>query len=774
MKLHLPSLLLTAILATFPSFTASADVIGNGVVYDVGKNHYGYNHSVPGHSYIEDDCQCWAAAGSNAVQYWQNTYYKYRDEQFKTQGANDVPNGVITDSPYAPPAGTRYLQVYEKELEYMIKNTGGESYEFFDWWMNGTEVSGNLKSGKGAYYRAVFGDNAAGLAYKGLDDQWGAQPFYEGEPVPVFTPEGLSQMHQELTDFIKTTFQTQGQIATLNVNYGHAITCLGYETDENGLLSALILANSDDAYFGAFRATIASEQTDAFLFDEGVYMTYGERLVLKTDDDQVLQLNATYGTDSPTVKPWVSGAARIDTPAGTAEDAKAAKSTITAGEGETLAENTRLLASTLVEGDGIKVGDGKQAMILTSAKATAGGEAVVLSLDGGTATGNKTGMTLQEGSMVSLYNLTVENYTNGAIDNGTKMYLHDGQQNISNNTKAGNGAGISNQNYFELQDNTSVSITNNKSTADDGQGGGIFNAENATVSIHGNGDVTFSGNSAAQGNDIYNSATGIVNIADNDAVTFVGDSQKAANQNISIVNEGELYLAAGEGKRITFDNSTLETTGTTYIGRDKSNWSADTTGTVKFTDKAGSSVSIQANVDDTLSYATLKNLSVSADSIVGAGDNSGVVSNALITSLGGMTMSKLQLDTTDSVNSLGSGFTNLDNVVLTLTDSDMVNDTFDLTNVFTGNLTLNNVVFDLSQVTLTGDDLSKLTFDLSNAYAATTDLNQQLYFQRAGKTFSLAQAGSTVLHATAPLPEPTTGTLSLLALAGLAARRRRK
>ena len=751
---------------------AAADVIGNGVIYDVGKNHYANNTSVQG--YVEDGMQCWAVAGSNAVQYWQDTYYDERDSKFKQPTTTDVPNGTI-DSNYAPPTGTRYLNVYETELAHMKSNNGGESYTFFDWWMKGINETLNLRD-KEAYYSTAFASKeSAGLAYKGLDDQWGAVFYYEGEPVPVFTPEGLDEMQVDFSNFIVESFETQGQAATINLNYGHAITCWGYETNDQGIVTALILADGDDAQFGAFRASVAREQTDAVDMsgmDYGLWASYGERLVLKTDDGQVLQLNATYGADSPKVKPWVSGAARIDTPAEIAAPAEDAKSTIDAGE--ELKENTRLLASQEVAGDGIVVGDGKQAMILTSAKATELGADVALSLDGATATVNNTGMTLQEGAMVSLYNLSVENYKAGGIDNGTKMYLHDGKQNISNNTKAGDGAGISNQNYFELQGNSSVAITNNQSTGDEAKGGGIFNDENATVSIRGNGDVTFSGNSAARGNDIYNSASGIVNIADNDGVTFVGDQAKAADANLSIVNEGELYLAAGEGKRITFQNSALETTGKTYIGRDKSNWSEDTDGTVMFTAAAGSSVSIQANPDAALSYATLEKLSVSANTIAGAGTgaDSGVVRNALITSLGGLTMNNLNLDTTDTVNSLGSGFTNLDGVVLTLTKDDMDNGTFDLTNVFTGNLTLSNVVFDLSQTTLTEADLKGITFDLSKAYASLDQLD--LYLKTAQGTVSFATAGSTVLLAISPLPEPTTGTLSLLALAGLAARRRRK
>lgn len=779
MKLRLPLLLLSCILSIPVTLPATADVIGNGVIYDVGKNHYANDTTVEG--YVEDSMQCWAVAGSNVVQYWQDTYYDERDEKFKGPGADVVPFGTIENSPYAPPTGTRYLKVYETELDHMTGgNVGGESYNFFDWWMKGVNNTYNL-SGKEAYYSSAFENkDSAGVAYTGLEytTDWrneGPAFFHEGEEPPIYVPEGIEEMHVDLSKFIVESFQKQGQAATINLNYGHAITCWGYEMNDSGIVTALILADGDDAQFGAFRATVALEQTDVLdmsaYFGEGTYATYGERLVLKTDDGRVLQLNASYGEDSPKIKTWVSGAARIDTPEEIAKDAVQAESTISAGE--VLQANTRLLESKKVTGDGVVVGDGKQAMILTSAKTAESGADIALSLDGATAAGKNTGMTLQEGAMVSLYNLSVENYKAGGIDNGTKMYLHDGKQNISNNTKDGDGAGISNQNYFELQGNTSVVITNNQSTGNEAKGGGIFNGGNATVSIRGNGDVTFSGNTAARGNDIYNSANGIVNIADNGSVTFVGDSGKAAKENVSIVNEGELYLAAKTGDSLTFRNSALETTGRTYIGRDKSDSSPDTAGQVLFTDASGNYTSIRANQVTAQPYAMLEKLNVAATEIMGAGEENGIVSNAIIASLGGMTMKNLTLDTTDSINSLGKSFIEYDNVVLTLNMDDMKDKMFNLTGVFSGNMTMKELTFDLSGTSISGESLSDFTFDLSTAFAEREKMN--LMFKTFdGKITTLQEAGSQVLLAREPLPEPTTSTLSLLALAGLAARRRRK
>lgn len=415
------------------------------------------------------------------------------------------------------------------------------------------------------------------------------------------------------------------------------------------------------------------------------------------------------------------------------------------------------------------VGDGATAVVLTSdqSKLTLNGNKIA-----------KAGMSVAQGAMVSLSNVEISNYAGSGVESIGKTYFHDGEVSIHDNATEGDGGAVKNTNYLEFMDCESVSITGNTA---EGKGGAISNTAGSTVSIRGNKEVVFSGNKATGGaNDIYNGEGSYLNIADNQSVVFKGEGGDA------IVNDGALYLRAKDGQKITFDNAALNSDkGTVYVGKDiafrdnnvRNFYVFDTNegnaGKVEFKD-GGNYTSLQTNPNQDSTYATLEKLSVSANAIVGAGDEGGTVSNALITSLGGLTLSNLKLDTTDTINSLGVAYTELDNVVLTLTDADRDGNMFDLTDVLTGNLTLNNVVFDLSQVTLTGDDLSKLTFDLSNAYAAITDLNQQLSFKTAKGTVSYVQAGSTVLLAATPLPEPSTGTLSLLALAGLAARRRRK
>lgn len=774
MKLRLPSLLVSALIATSASFTVSAEVIGNGVVYDVGKTAYSSDEIENKH--LDADF-CWAAGAANTLQYWQDTYGAAVADNWST-----TPQGVNLKNAYSNPTGTKYLAIYQDAYsKAFVQDDGkfdtGYPNNFMEWYAKGTPTT-ELEEQPG-YYRQLFDGKYASATYEMEvyypGDEWhvGVFEWAKGDPEPDMhaASEGLNSLQAQwanISNFIKESFQTQGQAVTLCINEGHIVNCWGYETNENGLVTSLILTNMDDSTFGAFRVNIEQGMSTTEVIGEGnYYFSRGERLILQTDDANCLKLGTLSGG---TQLAWLSSAYRVETPEDDTvtindkevnlkelKQLQAPNAEITPRQ--TLVVNTSLTQDKTVNGDGITVGDGQTAVLLVSANAEK------LTLDGqGGAGGEKAqtdGMHVSDGGMVSLRNLEISGYAKDGIVNDAKTYLHDGNTNISGN----DGNGIKNTaktSYVELMDNASVTVSNNGAD-------GIRN-EKGTVSIRGNEQVQFSGNG---GSDIYNSANGIVNIAENDAVSFVGDSTKAAKENVSIVNEGELYLAAGAEQRITFDNSSLVTTGKTYIGKDKSNRSEDAAGAVQFTDKAGSSVSIQVNSAGNSTYATLEKLSVSANTIAGAGDESGVVSNALIASLGGLTVSYLKLDTTDTINSLGAAYTELDNVVLTLTDADRDGNMFDLTNVLTGNLTLTKLTFDLSQTSLSEADLKNLKFDLGKAFAEQQQI-MNIHFALQGKTYGFVDAGSAVYFASNPLPEPTTGTLSLIALAALAARRRRK
>ena len=768
MKLHLPSILLTLVAIPFTTYTASADVIGKGVCYDLGKAYYSTDATLDDK---RDKSYCWAAGASNIIQYWQDTYYNTKD------ASKDVPTG--TNATYGSPMGTMYLNVYQEAYKNGVGDnfSGGYPRYLLDWWMTGKQEPNHLLSG-GGYYTNVFGSgtSATGTFYATFKEEEKPDAVCVGENPQAFrgvveksslgVPGNNEAKWKDLSAFIIAAFSVQGRSLAVDINTTHIITCWGYEANAEGLVTSLILSDSDDAAFGTFRAQIYIGDTDAADYGYNTWVSQGQRLMITTDDQSELSYSLGFFGEGKKAN-WLTSFSYIDTPTDKLAPKVAPSSVLPLDVDVTsnvcLTENKAVLSS------GVIVGDGLKAVVLTSERGK------TLSLDGQDA--NRTGLQVKDGAMVSLFNVEIANYQNSGVESIGKTYFHDGEVSIHDNATEGDGGAVKNTNYLEFMDCERVSITGNTS---EGQGGAISNTAGSTVSIRGNKEVEFSGNKATGGaNDIYNGEGSYLNIADNDSVVFKGEGGKA------IVNDGALYLRAKDGQKITFDNAALiSDKGTVYVGKDiafrdnnvQNFYVFDTNegnaGKVEFKD-GGNYTSLQTNPNQDSTYATLEKLSVSANAIVGAGDEGGTVSNALITSLGGLTLSNLKLDTTNTINSLGVAYTELDNVVLTLTDADRDGNMFDLTDVLTGNLTLTKLTFDLSQTSLGEADLKNLSFDLSKAFAEQQQI-MNINFVLQGKTYDFVQADSSVYFASNPLPEPTTGTLSLLALCALAARRHRR
>lgn len=755
MKLRLPSLLLSAVVALQLSSAARADYVGSGVYYDTGKEHYSSSSAAVPYS---DSSMCWAIAGSNAMQYWQDTYYNKKHAEAGT------PNGYSAQEvqdKYLYPYGTRYLAIYEQVRESMTENAGGYSSDFFNWWMKGEDVRNlsKVSGNENGFYTETFAGLNASQSFTGGLDAWGS--YIEYEPGVEYKACDTEAFWDDFSKFVIDAFTVQGQAVALDINYGHAINCWGYETDSTGKrVTALILSDGDDQQFGTFRVELAVEQTDVLNWgydeDNPYYITYGERVVFKTDDNTELQMHAGLN-DSRIIKSWISAAYYINTPDG--EVAAAANQEI--APSKALSENTRITTDTEIRGKGIVVDGGLNTIVLTNGT-TASGTAAKLAIVGEGA--ESAGLDTKAGNTTSLTDLAVSGFAGDGLVNGGKTYLHDGAIRISDN----GGYGIKSSNYTELLNCSNVTIS--------GNGGGGISNEKGTVSIRGNKSVTFQ-NTADNINDIYNASGARFNISDNDSVLFKGEDNRGASENVAVVNKGVMNMSAGAGKEITFQNTTLKTEdeGKTYIGQDISARSTDTAGAVHFTSTDGGNMSICANGVNDVTYATLEKLSVNANTItsVGEGANVGTISNAVVTAVGPLTMSNVALDSSDVIRSASSAFITMDNVVVTLTNAEYDNGAFDLTGIFQGNMKLSGVTFDLTEVNLGGTAIENLTFNLSTAYADKENM-EVLVLTASSAENPRALVGNQILLASEPLPEPTTGTLGLLALAGLCGRRRRR
>lgn len=755
---------------------ATADVIGGGVFYDVGKQSYSNDTESPYPDGLSSDSGlCWAVTGSNMVQYWQDTHTV----------TNGTPNGYVDgykDSTINP-FGTRYLEVYETALSNLTSPNGGDVSNFLDWWYVGTDSDNRFTEDgdgdvdgdgdeDGGYYKTIYPDNTTASQSEGADS-WSVAE--EGNATNV-------------ANFIKTHAGVNGGSVGLGLGgrANHAITCWGYETDADDNITALILTDSDDEYFGAFRMEVELQKNvvqEMYLEDEnGVYqhlgsIPKGEKLVLSSDDELDYYGNGLNFIDTVT-------AITVETPQATSS----AETTLPVGN-TTIAVNTKLAENTEHTGSGITVGYGNEVVILTSEKN------VSLSLTAGGDTPG-TGLTVARGGMASLEGLNISGYTDGGMVLDGNAYLHGGDVYIMGNetTGANKAGGVTNHTYLEIKDGGNIAFFANKGT----QGGAIHNAAGATVSIRGNETVSFQANAATEGNDIYNDVGGVVNIADNKLVQFTGYDDNTA----AIVNKGELYLAAPEDGSIKFNNSSLDSSeGTVYIGRDSNGRSTQSTGEVQFiktetgetTTLAASTVKDITRINEGGQYvvytypsvqekdivsAQLTNVDVSYDTIKGTSMADAAMSVVDIQTSAALTISDVTMDTSSSVTALTESVLTLDNVQITLTDANLIAATgdspytFDLTDMFTGNYKITSLYFDLSGVStdLTGSDI---VFDLGDAYVANQD-KAKFYTVDENGTPQLEWASIQSSATAFAIPEPTSATLSLLALAGLAARRRRK
>lgn len=743
MKLRLPSILLSALVAAQMCTTANADtVVASGVFYDVGKESYSSDPNAT----KQDSLFCWATAGANMVQYWQDSYGQYHDQ------GQTPPSGI--GSSYNDPYGTSYLKVYQEALKVQGADKTGYHTEFIDWWFKGTAV----KNGSTTVLPEQDG------YYNTLSD---------GQSVSART---LPHTESTLPDTLKTIFSTQGQLAGLSFRAyrgaevpmkDHAITCMGYETGADGKVSALILADADDAYYGAIRVNVSYDQQlelpvkGEFLgqpYEYTVYVNGADNPIMSSDD-----INYDFGK----YPAWLYDVSQIVTPenytneAGevvtVAQDAVHANTDIANAAKTT----TSLEGDTKVTGQQVAVGNGSNIVVLT----TDNGEK--LSLDGMDL--KTTGLKVRAGSLASLENVSVTGYADGGIDGVGHTAFHDGSLSVTNNTTEGNGAGATNASYMEISGNTDdVVFSDNKATGANSVGGGIENKEGAVLSIRGNKTVNFSGNSATKGgNDIYNAGTAIV--ADNKSVVFASSE----NGKAAVTNDGTLYLANKKSEQtITFDNATLDSSnGTTYIGKDNR-----TAYDSKVTFTKGSQTTTIDNDNKSGTPATLDKLSVSADEIIGTSAKASSVTGANIVSNGDLLMKSLTLDASDTIKTT-SGDITMTNTVIKLKDfsheTEGSQHTFDLSGLTaaTGTLTLNNVVFDTTGMDLDigADDTVLITF------APTVELTDAQLSKATGTNLrgELRGEHAVIFHGDNLAPEPATATLSLLALAALAARRKR-
>ena len=179
----------------------------------------------------------------------------------------------------------------------------------------------------------------------------------------------------------------------------------------------------------------------------------------------------------------------------------------------------------------------------------------------------------------------------------------------------------------------------------------------------------------------------------------------------------------------------------------------------------------------------MKELTVSEKEIVGTGRATSLANGLEIQSQADLMIKGMTI-TADNKISVGQNTITLNDVTIKLsqTSYDIVDGVyyFNLSDLFHCSVDITDVTFDASDLTLPegfNPETNGISFNLGDAKLTSETAERDIYLLMGGygsQTMSIDEQGRPVFTKLAETPEPTTGTLSLLALAALAARRRRK
>ena len=334
---------------------------------------------------------------------------------------------------------------------------------------------------------------------------------------------------------------------------------------------------------------------------------------------------------------------------------------------------------------------------------------------------------------------------------------------------------------------------------------GIGNGEfNGTLYVGTNNTLTLFDNLDGAGN-ISLGDNAILDLKDHTLsgdVTLTGTASILSgthNGSISVEAGKTLYLTGnldGEGSVNLAQNAKLDLLYLSTLSKDVTLTGSDATisnGTVNgnLTAKQGASArlsgaTIKAGATtvkslDEAEPGLLKELSVSGGLIAGTGRASSLADGLAITSESDLMIKSMTM-TADNKISVGEHTITLQDVTIKISDDvcSLLNGiyTIDLKTLINCDLKMQNVLLDASDLTLPQDfDLAKdaVAFDFGTdvTIQQATGLDMRLgdYWS---SSLNLDTKGQVIFTKLAPVPEPATGTLSLLALAALAARRRRK
>ncbi len=253
-----------------------------------------------------DSYMCWAHTASNMIQYWQTYYgvFSKKDPVSIPYGSDYKRELYNKMNPYNSPVITdpMRLNVMKALKDSGFSNMGGEVATGTNWFFTWVDS-------QGGYYSEYFGEIHNG------------QSNYTGQTATITGINSLSTLKSALlpalgiTENNGTYTQTEsGLISHLNVTDGsnpHTLTCYGLTLNEDGSIKSLIIADSDDCRLRSTEEVIGSTGAD------GTYTPKLTQLYIQTAADGKLVLYSDESCETAFIDGhtyYVSGITQINTP----------------------------------------------------------------------------------------------------------------------------------------------------------------------------------------------------------------------------------------------------------------------------------------------------------------------------------------------------------------------------------------------------------------------------------------------------------------------------
>ena len=217
---------------------------------------------------LTDDANtCWYNVSANVLQYWLNDYgVFYRGSGDDGQGGHELPYGYTYSKEYLSQlGGTQSLRV-DMYFYDNWENVGGNTTMSMPWFLGGyNEDPDKSGSAQGGFFQEYFSSTDA--TYRCVASQGG----FSLSAILSNLVEGMGLTQNSDGSY---SCSTPGQIIDFGISAtdengqrsGHALTCYGFNTNDNGELTSILITNSDDQFYGLVELYLKTDDSNGKVY----------------------------------------------------------------------------------------------------------------------------------------------------------------------------------------------------------------------------------------------------------------------------------------------------------------------------------------------------------------------------------------------------------------------------------------------------------------------------------------------------------------------------